>query len=201
MALMNLYDAEEVDFESSLIPDGTLVSCTVLVKKVKTNDKGNTFMDCELVVREGRYKGTKFFDNIGVSGSEGFVRLGKSKMKAILETGRNALNPADYEFDTNQLTNTFNGLQALVRVKVDTYLDKNDVGRYKNVVHSYGSANPDSSRFHLYQSYVKGEQPFQTAELPPLPAPMSRAHPASNAYNPQSAYGEPPAYINDGPGY
>jgi hypothetical protein len=197
MATLNLYDAEEIDFESSLIPEGTIVGCTVIVKNMKTSDKGNTYMDCEFIVKDGLYKGSKFFENIGVSGSEGFVRLGSSKMKAILETGRGANKPADYEVDTQKLASTFNGAVAVVRVKVDFY-QKDGKWHYKNAVHSYGSPRPDSKRYHIFEAYSKNQQPYQTMELPPLPA---TAPAKQSQYAGSSSYGEPPAYVNEGPQY
>lgn len=164
---LNVFEAEEVDYESTLIPDGTLVKVVIATDGViKTSQAQNELVNLTLTVCDGRYKGSKFYENIGISGSEGFVRLGHSKLKAILETGKGARVREDYDIPNFK---ALNGLKAVVQVKVETYFKNDGKAAYKNTVAKYGSANPASSRNALYIAYENGEQPNQTGYMPPLP--------------------------------
>lgn len=178
---LNVFNAKEIDFESTLIPAGTIVPVTIKTEgKIKngTTNPENAFLDWEMVVNDGRYKGSKFFENVGIAGSEKFVELGHSKLKAVLETGRNARQSQDYEISNYGI---FNGMQALVVVKIETYQKKDNSYGYKNTVAKYGSSNPASTRYGIFEYYSNGEQPFQTDEKPPLPQTAPRASQGSNA--------------------
>lgn len=165
---MNLMDAEDVNFESTLIPMGTVVKCNVTVGDSRKSQAGNEYADITLEVIEGPYTGSKFFDQIGLVGSDGFVKMGRAKMKYILETTRAAHLKGKEAYEINSIKELSGGT-AIVKTKIDTYTDKDGNGRYKNVAAGYGSPRPESSGHAIYAAFAGNEQPWQTDEKPPLP--------------------------------
>lgn len=189
MALLNVARAEEIDYENNIIDNGYLVKARIKEIEVKDSQQNtaNKFLGVEYVVTEGRFAGATFYDNIGIKGSEGFVKLGSSKLKAILEVGKSARIEKDYDIDS---WNNLKGLEALIQVKQEFYTNKNGEQKIKNSAAKYGSSRLDSSRYNLYDEYMKGNQPFVVDNLV-----LSKS---SNSYN--SNY-DPnhPAFSNDIP--
>lgn len=185
MALLNVANAEEIDYEGSLIDNGYLVKARIkeIEQKVSQNNPGNKFLGVEYVVIEGKFSGAIFYDNIGISGSEGFVKLGHSKLKAILEVGKGASKPTDY--DINDWA-SLKGLSAIILVKQEFYINKDNLQKIKNSVAKYGSNRTDSSRYDLYAAYVEGSQPYvidnlKITQTAPVSSGVDYNHPAFSA--------------------
>jgi hypothetical protein len=191
---INVFDAPEIDFDNKLIPAGRIVLVTIETDgEVKSgrNNPDNKYLDWKLTVKEGPYAGAQFYENVGTAGGDNFVTLGRSKLKAVLEVGKVARKPEDYEINSYKM---FNGMQALVVVKVEVGVNRDGKAFHKNTVARYGSSNPASSRFHVFEAYSRGEQPFQTDELPPLPVARSGSVPSNGGHAmqdvPLSAYSD-----------
>lgn len=173
---------EEVAPAGQLIPEGTLVECVYLFDKEarqsKPNKDGgsNSFYNVTLEVVSGKYLGSRFYDNIAVSGSEGyFLQRGQTFIQYALEWARQAHQNGNYMLDN---VHELNGKRIGVLVGVKPHTMKDGKQIHVNEAKAYFSPRESSSSHKYYEAWVKGEQPYQTAELPPLTQ--------SNAYNGQS---------------
>lgn len=160
---------QELSFESTLIPQGTLVLCVIEeVRAPKESKRGGTwFSNWTLKVCEGPFAGSKLYDDICTSGEGPVMVYGKMKVAYALEISRNAHVTGNYKIDT---LDDVQGMKVLVKVGIDVYQKKDDAQwRYKNVVLAYGSPRPDSRNHQIYSEYRGGLQPYKTDVKPELP--------------------------------
>jgi hypothetical protein len=128
--MLNFNEAEEQS-EYSLIPENTIARAKLLIKPdhdsyiTRSKNGESTYLNCEFAIVEGPYVNRRVFDKLGVSGSEAFVNMGRSRIRAILESARGISSK-----DTSAVAvsarkiNSFvdiNGLEATIKigVKVD----------------------------------------------------------------------------------
>lgn len=180
--MMNFSDAESGnggDFE--LIPAGSLLWAYVNVRAMDTSKAGNEYLDIELTVAEGPYARRKIWDMIGISGSEKYVNIGRSNIKAILESGNSAgpENPAGYQIQQYQ---DLSGIRVAIKTKIEKGGANPSGGFYADKVRPiYLSPNPTGGTFKAF-----GE----LAAVPPqttAPAPQQAPPPAQNGEAPAQA--------------
>jgi hypothetical protein len=100
---------------------------------------------------EGQYAKRKIFDKIGISGSDQWINIGKSRIRAILESAKN-INPKDMS-ETAMAARKINsfdeldGLEMLIKIGIEH--DRSGVYQDKNRVASI--ITPDSQ---IYQTYT-----------------------------------------------
>lgn len=164
---------KEISFESTLIPDGTLVECVIAgseaPKKSQTTD--NYSLNWELTVIKGTYTGSRFYDNVGTAGAERYVTQGKMKMSYALEISKQAHVSGDYTIENHAI---FNNMRVVVKVGVEVKTDKTGKSFYVNKAAAYASPRADSRNHQLWQEYLEGKQPYQTDKLPPLPVNQNK---------------------------
>lgn len=167
--MLDVRPSQEMSFESTLIPHGTLVLC-VIEKSEGPQQSGknqsNWFVNWTLKVFEGPYVGSTFFDNVATAGDDRFVTFGRMKMSYALEINRNAHVNGNYQIESpDELV----GMKVLVKVGIDTYRDKNGVFRHRNIALAYGSPRAASRNNQMYADHLAGRQPYQTDFKPELP--------------------------------
>jgi hypothetical protein len=109
------------------------------------------------VILEGQYAKRKVFDKIGVSGSDAWVNMGKSKIRAILESAKN-VNPKDTspEAVSARSINSYEELAGLdVVIKIGIESDRSGAYPDKNKIASI--ITPDSS---LYEQHMSSDIPW-----------------------------------------
>lgn len=165
---------EEVSFESTLIPHGTLVKCAVLFDKESRqtgmNAKSkNTYYGVTLEVVEGPYAGSKFFDQVAVSGDDGyFLNKGNTFIQYVLENTRKAHEVGGEAYEINSV-HELNGGTIIAKVGIKAYDKKDNGGKgLANESLSYATPRPDSGSKAIYQAYIDGEQPWQTDYKPEI---------------------------------
>lgn len=174
---------KEVSFESTLIPEGTLVECVISGSEApkKSQNTDNYSLNWELTVLKGTYAGSRMYDNVGTAGTERYVTQGKMKMAYALEINKQAHTSGNYDINSHA---EFNGMRVVIKAGVEVKTGKDGKSFYVNKASAYGSPRPDSRNHQLFKDYVDGLQPYQTDKLPPLP--VQRA----GGYSPTGA---PPA--------
>lgn len=172
---MNFSDAENGqggDFE--LIPAGTLLWAYVNVRSMEKSKAGNEYLDIELTVSEGPYARRKLWDMVGIAGSDQYVNIGRSQIKAILESGRGAGpdNQAGYQIEQ------YTDLNSL-KVAIKTRIEKGGVspagGNYADKVRPvYLSPNPTGSTSKAFSQLMASGSgaPAITPQTAPPPAPQ-----------------------------
>lgn len=129
---------DQNDF-SELIPQGTLAwailrvrpfnaDANIIVTPSKSTD-GNGYLDMELTIKEGRWKGRKIWTRPGVAGSSGYVEMGGKAIRAILECGRGASAENQMAYSIESYAE-LDGLTVGIKVKEEhqaNYPSKNDV--------------------------------------------------------------------------
>lgn len=152
---MSFADAESQQDFSDMIPNGTLAFGQLRLKWynadqgiVETPSKTSEarYLDCEVTIIANpangaphKYQKRKVFTRIGVAGSEKYVNMGRSAIKAILETGKGASqqNPTGYEIGSYA---DLDDLIVAVKVKEepakDGYAAKNDIAVWLSPVDS-----------------------------------------------------------------
>ncbi len=162
-----------------LIPEGTVVEAIINTIEAKPGkeDASKTVLHIEFQVSKGDYVFTKIKETIVLSGIDPeFLERNKSKIKRMLEYGRNASseNPQGYvisEFTNNkgksdikwsELVGMFVGFQ----IKLESFVSNKD-GKtlYSSKVGAYASKNKDSGGFKFYDAILNNTQPWQK----PLP--------------------------------
>lgn len=141
---------------SELVPHGTLAKGLLRIKwfnrdqgLVETQSKSSDarYLDCEITIVEGDFKGRKIFTRIGTAGSEGYCNMGRAAIRAILECSRNAHpqnNPQGYLVDGyQQLDNDGEGAYVAFKVKEEPeqngYPAKNDIAVFLSPVPESGT--------------------------------------------------------------
>jgi hypothetical protein len=171
----DLSQAKDLSMGGQLIKAGSLVKCKITVDAEKLTGNNNAVHNTTLEVVEGEFKGSKFFDNIFVTG--GAKEWGESKMKAIVEFSDNAhVNPAQYRIKSPM---DLNGKYALVKTKLENYQKKDGTWGHAAKADTYGSPNPKSPTYPIYEAYRAGEQPWQTDDKPKLPVSVGVVSDAS----------------------
>jgi hypothetical protein len=100
--MIDFNDAEQ-QTEFAIIPANTIAKARLTIKPgndfsdsflTRSKDGNSTYLNCEFVIMEGQFVRRKIFDKIGISGSDVWVNMGKSRLRAILESAKN-INPKD----------------------------------------------------------------------------------------------------------
>jgi hypothetical protein len=159
MTVMDLNSAE-AQTESGLIPNNTIAKARLTIKAgndfsdpflTRSKNGDSVFLNCEFTIMEGQYARRKIFDKIGINGSDQWINMGKSRIRAILESAKN-INPKDMSETamSARKINSFdelNGLEMIIKIGIEH--DRSGVYQDKNKVASI--ITPDSQ---LYQTYT-----------------------------------------------
>lgn len=135
---MDFNEAEE-QAEYSLIPANTIAKASLKLKYgddttnpyvINSRTSDATWLDCEWTILEGEHAGRKVFDKIGLSGHEIFVKMGKTRIRAILEATKN-ISPKDTspEAVKARQINSFRELDG-VRVNIKIGIKTDKTGQY-----------------------------------------------------------------------
>ena len=123
----------------TLIPHGTLAWGVLKIRPanldqgqiavVSKNNSDNAYLDCEIIIEGGPFDKKHVWTRIGVKGSAGYVNMGGSAVRAILEVGNGAGpgNPAGFQIADYM---ALSGMKCAIRIKEDHqqgYAAKNDV--------------------------------------------------------------------------
>jgi hypothetical protein len=142
--MIDFNDAEP-QMEFSLIPNNTIAKVRLTIKPgndfsdtllTRSKNGESTFLNCEFTILEGKYAKRKIFDKIGISGSDQWVNMGKSRIRAILESAKN-INPKDMSETamSARKINSFDeldGLEVVIKIGIESdrsgaYPDKNRI--------------------------------------------------------------------------
>jgi hypothetical protein len=169
MTVMDLNSAKP-QTEFGLIPNNTIAKARLTIKAgndfsaspicdsdpflTRSKNRESTFLNCEFTIMEGQYAKRKVFDKIGISGSDQWVNMGKSRIRAILESAKN-INPKDMSETamSARKINSFDeldGLEMLIKIGIEH--DRNGVYQDKNKVTSI--ITPDQA---MYKEYMSGQ--------------------------------------------
>ncbi|GHU19935.1 hypothetical protein FACS189472_10450 [Alphaproteobacteria bacterium] len=155
------FNTAELQTEFELIPAGTIVKAILVIKPgndfsdpflTRSRNGDSCYLDCEFIVLEGRYAKCRIFDKIGVEGSEAWINIGRTRIRAILESAKN-INPKDVSETAmaGRKINSFDDLNQLeVVIKVGIEIDKGGVYKDKNKVVSI--VTPDKP---MYKEHMK----------------------------------------------
>ena len=171
--MVNVFTKEEISFGSGgPVPEGALVECEILSVAIKDSQstKGNKYLWVKYEVCRGAYEGVKFYDMIGIAGSDKFIQQGRQKLMYIAEFSRMAHTKEDksgYNYNDNYADLV--GLRAVIKVRVTVYQGNDGKWYYGNEAADYASPRSESSRFEMFSAYARGEQPWQKDQLPALP--------------------------------
>ena len=158
--MANFQNAEPQNDFSELIPAGTLSWAVINLRpfnltmgEIETPSKSSEarFLDIELVLEGGDYDRRKLWTRIGVAGSEKYINMGRSAIKAILEVGRGAgpQNPTGYdipEYAAGKVDWRYlHGLKVAVKIKIDKGTaqypdDKNEIATWLSPIEDSGTA-------------------------------------------------------------
>jgi hypothetical protein len=142
--MMNFNDAEQ-QTEFGLIPADTIAKARLIIKAgsdfsdpflTRSKNGDSVFLNCEFTIMEGQYAKRKVFDKIGISGSDTWVNMGKSRIRAILESAKN-INPKDMSetaISARKISSfdELNGLEFVIKIAVEH--DRNGVYQDKNKI-------------------------------------------------------------------
>lgn len=193
-------DAEPQQDFGDLIPDGVLAFGVLNIRPhnadqgmIVTPSKSSEarYLDCEVTIMQGPFDKRKLWTRIGVAGSDKYVAMGKSAIKAILETGKNAgpQNPNGYYIphghDGQPAFEYLDGLVVAVKIKIepgkDGYRDKNDIALFLSPVDPV--TQKTFERLRAGDIFTKGQGS-------PAAKPQAPANPWASA--PQPAQGQLP---------
>ncbi|GHT97580.1 hypothetical protein FACS1894126_1890 [Alphaproteobacteria bacterium] len=150
------FNTAEAQTEFALIPEGTIAKAILVVKSgndfsdpflTRSKNSDSAYLDCEYAVIEGRYAKRRIFDKIGVEGSDAWINIGRTKIRAILESAKN-INPKDASEVAAEARKikSFDDLNRLeVVIKIGIEIDKGGVYKDKNRVVSI--ITPDNSAY------------------------------------------------------
>jgi hypothetical protein len=160
MIMMDLNSAE-AQTEFTIIPANTIAKARLTIKAgndfsdpflTRSKDGNSTYLNCEFVIMEGQFVRRKIFDKIGISGSDQWINMGKSRIRAILESAKN-INPKDMSeaaMATRKI-DSFGELEGLEPIiKIDIEHDRSGVYQDKNKVASI--ITPDHKFYKEYTS-------------------------------------------------
>jgi hypothetical protein len=177
--------AEDVNFESRLIPDGTVAMFSVVQVKPKQGQKG-TYFAIKLECIDAKYAGANVYENFFPAAPEGNYARQKTMtaIRYMMETTYQGQALPELE-TIDHLKNK----RVVIKVGVDTYTNNDGEERIKNTVLAFGTPRTDSSNHKYYEAWDKGEQPWQSDELPEIPAA-----PKTNGATPPAWVTEQAAY-------
>jgi hypothetical protein len=157
--MIDFNDAEpQIEFD--LIPTNTIAKARLTIKSgddfstpglTKSKNGDSAYINCEYVIMEGPYTKRRVFDKIGVRGSDMWVMMGRSRIRAILESAKN-IDPKDSSDAALQarhieLYSELDGLEPLIKIGIET--DRSGVYQNKNKVLSI--ITPDKQ---IYKTYM-----------------------------------------------
>jgi hypothetical protein len=159
---MNFNDAEP-QMEFGLIPANTIAKARLILKPgadfsdpflTRSKNGDSTYLSCEFVILEGQYARRKVFDKIGISGGDDWINMGKSRIRAILESAKN-VSPKDMSEAAMAARNInsfeeLNGLEVAIKIGIES--DRNGVYQDKNKVSSI--ITPDHKMYQTYMSFA-----------------------------------------------
>jgi hypothetical protein len=141
---MNFNDAEQ-QTEFGIIPNNTIAKAVLTIRAgndfsdlflTRSKNGESTFLNCEFTILEGQFARRKVFDKIGIHGSDQWINIGKSRIRAILESAKN-INPKDMSetaMAARKISSfdELNGLEPIIKIGVEhdrsgVYQDKNRV--------------------------------------------------------------------------
>jgi hypothetical protein len=160
--MMDLNSAE-AQTEFTIIPANTIAKARLTIKPgndfsdpflTRSKDGNSTYLNCEFVIMEGQFVRRKIFDKIGISGSDVWVNMGKSRIRAIIESAKN-INPKDISEAamSARKINSFdelNGLESIIKIGIES--DRGGMYPDKNRVLSI--ITPDNS---FYKDHMNGQ--------------------------------------------
>lgn len=155
---MNFNDAE-IQQEYSLIPANTFAKARVVIKPgnhfndpmlTGSRNGDSAYLNIEFIILEGAYAKRKVFDKIGITGNDVWVNMGKSRIRAILESAK-SINPKDMSETamTARKINSFvdlNNLDVVIKIGIES--DRNGVYEDKNKV--IAIVTPDNQSYSDY---------------------------------------------------
>jgi hypothetical protein len=168
MTMMNFNDAEPQQ-EFGLIPENTIAKARLAIKLgndfsdpflTRSKNGDSSYLDCEFVIMEGQYVRRKVFEKIGISGSEMWEKIGKSRIRALLESAKN-INPKDSS-DAAKAARKINsydeldGLEAVIKIGIER--DRSGVHPDKNRIMSF--ITPDKPAYNKYMNEVHDDIPW-----------------------------------------
>jgi hypothetical protein len=199
---MDFSGAERQNDFSVLIPQGTLSWGVLKIRPFnldagqwETPSKSSTarFLDCEIQLKGGQYEGRKVWTRIGTAGSEKYINMGKSQVRAILEVGKKASeqNLAGYNIASYA---ELSGLPVAIKVKEEPeqngYPAKNDVAVFLSSVDP--GTEKDYKRLESGDTEPRGKQNVHTG----AGAAPAGAAPAARWAAPQGGAPAAPAPVN-----
>ncbi|GHU13155.1 hypothetical protein FACS189449_08140 [Alphaproteobacteria bacterium] len=155
------FNTAELQTEFGLIPAGTIAKAILVVKPgsdffdpflTRSKNSDSAYLDCEFIILEGQYAKKRIFDKIGVEGSEAWINMGKTRIRALLESAKN-VNPKDMSENAMaaRRINSFGELDGLeVVIKIGIESDKGGVYKDKNKVVSI--ITPDHQMYKNYKN-------------------------------------------------
>jgi hypothetical protein len=158
--MIDFNDAEP-QMEFSLIPANTIAKARLTIKAgsdfsdpflTRSKNGESIFLNCEFTILEGKYAKRKVFDKIGIDGSDQWINMGKSRIRAILESAKN-INPKDMSETamSARKINSFDeldGLEMLIKIGIEH--DRNGVYQDKNKIASI--ITPDNQLYKTYEA-------------------------------------------------
>jgi hypothetical protein len=160
--MIDFNDAEPQQ-EYSLIPANTIAKARLVIKPgndfsdshlTRSKNGDSAYLNCEFIILEGQYAKRKVFDKIGIKGSDQWVNMGKSRIRALIESAKN-INPKDVSPAAASARNInsydeLNGLDVVIKIGIES--DRNGVYPDKNKVASV--ITPDNK---LYAAYTAND--------------------------------------------
>jgi hypothetical protein len=139
------FNGAEKQQEYSLIPANTIAKARLTINPgydesdrflTASKHTDSRYLNCEYVIMEGPYERRKIFDKIGVSGSETFENMGRSRIRAILESARGIdENDQSEEAVNARKISSYDELDGLeVTIKIGVQKDKSGNYDDKNIV-------------------------------------------------------------------
>lgn len=160
--MMNFNNAEpQNSFDP--IPANTIAKARLMIKPGNdptdlfiTRSKGGdtAYLNCEWIILEGKYAKRKIFDKIGLEGSDKWMNMGKTRIRAILESAK-GINPKDMSeiAVAARKINSFDELNNLdVVIKIGVERDKSGMYPDKNRV--IAIITPDH---YSYAEFMNGQ--------------------------------------------
>jgi hypothetical protein len=165
--MMNFNDAEQ-QTEFGLIPANTIAKARLTINPgndfslrgsydsdpflTRSKNGDSTYLNCEFVIMEGPFTRRKIFDKIGINGSDQWINMGKSRVRAILESAKN-INPKDMSdvAIAARKINSFdelNGLEMIIKIGIES--DRSGVYQDKNKIVSI--ITPDHAMYKEYMT-------------------------------------------------
>jgi hypothetical protein len=159
---MNFNDAEQ-QTEFGIIPNNTIAKAVLTIRVgndfsdpflTRSKNGESTFLNCEFTILEGQFARRKVFDKIGIQGSDQWINIGKSRIRAIIESAKN-INPKDMSEAAMAVRkissfDELNGLEPIIKIGIEH--DRSGIYQDKNRIASI--ITPDNS---FYKDYMNSQ--------------------------------------------